>query len=188
MHHTVIRAALLIFLITLVPRAQIAFAQSDADSCTLAPVELPLFDATPAAEIPGALATPATTDDPARDATNEEVAEFVAAIEVILVCVNSGDQKLANAIFTERYLAARFADPDVLYQPDFERTLDQNIGIDREARRLIAEEIAQVKARDDGRLSGRVTFSSADMLWRDTLILSNVDGVWLIDEVILNSR
>lgn len=183
-----IRSALLIVLVALVHQPQMVLAQENVETCSLTPVELPLFDATPAAEVPGALATPATTDDPARNATEEEIAEFVAAFELLMVCANSGDQKLANAIFTERFLAARFADSSVLYQPDFERILDQNFGVEENADSLFAEEIAEVKVRDDGRMSARVTFSSADLLWRDTLILKYVGDVWLIDEVILDSR
>ena len=162
-------------------------AQSDA-VCVLTPVELPLFDATPASEIPGALGTPASPDDPAREATDEEVAAFTDAVDVFLTCINTGEARFANAIFTERYLAAKFADPNILYQPDFEQMIADNIAGLPDAEPLVVDEITDVQVRDDGRISARVTLSSAGTSWSDTLVLKQVDEHWLIDDVILETR
>ena len=165
----------------------VAAAQTDS-ACALAPVELPLFDATPPSEIPGAVATPPSPDDPTRDATDDEIAAFTEAIDVFLICINTGEAKYANAIFTERYLAAKFADPSILYQPDFERSIAENIGTGLNVAPLVVDEISDVKIRDEGCMSGRIVLSSAGTSWTDTLVLKQVGEYWLIDDVILISR
>ena len=164
-----------------------AIAQTESD-CVLSQVELPLFDATPASEIPGATGTPASPDDPARDATDDEIAEFSQSIDVLLVCINTGEAKYANAVFTERYIAAKFADPSILYQPDFEQMIAESVGTGLEVEPLVVDEISGVKIRDDARISGRVTLSSAGTSWSDTLVLKQAGEFWLIDDVILETR
>jgi hypothetical protein len=160
--------------------------QGDPAACELPPVELPLFDATPASEIEGADAPPASIDDPAREATDEEVSEFTAAVEVIVACINTGDNALANAVFTERYLASWFGESSVLYQPDFESKIDQPVlqGVSREP--LVIDNIGNVAVRDDGRMSGTVELSTGGSTWADTLVLAKTGDHWLIDDVILD--
>jgi hypothetical protein len=168
--------------------ARMVGAQGASAECVLSAVGLPLFDGTPAAEIPGAKGTPASPDDPGREATDAEIEEFAASIDVILGCINTGDAQYANAIFTERYLASKFADPNVLYQPDFERMIAENSGNAPDSVPLELDSIEDVVVREDGRVSGRVTFSSAGTSWRDTLVLKQVDEHWLIDDVIFETR
>jgi hypothetical protein len=179
-------AVLLAILAASVATATSAAAQDTA--CPLPPVTLPLFDATPAAEVPGANATPASPDDPARAATEEEITQFTAAVEVIVACINTGSGPLVNAVFTDRYLASRFADPTRLYQPDFERMIEQTAATALPAEPLVIDNIENVQVREDGRLSGRVVLSSGGQTWRDTLVLAQVGDYWLIDDVILESR
>jgi hypothetical protein len=154
----------------------------------LPPVTLPLFDATPAAEVPGANSTPASLEDPARAATEEEIATFTAAVGVIVACINTGSAPLVNAVFTEGYLAAKFADPNKLYQPDFERKIEQAAATALPGEPLVIDNIENVQFREEGRLSGRVVLSSGGQTWRDTLVLIQVGDYWLIDDVILESR
>lgn len=172
-----------LLLLSLVPGRLEAVAQ---DACPLDPVTLPLFDATPAAEIPGALATPAAPDDPGREATEEEITQFSDAINVLLSCINTGEGPLVFAIFTDRYLASGFADGDA-YQPDLERTIaEYGSGLPGEP--LVLENVDNVRVRDDGRMSGQVVLASGEESWRDTLVLAQVGDYWLIDDVIRESR
>jgi hypothetical protein len=188
MTRTLTATAVLGLILGVLVGASPAVAQDESAICPLPPVTLPLLDATPASEIPGANATPAAPDDPARAATDEEVAEFTAAVEVIVSCVNTGNASLVNAIFTERYLASQFADPTVLYQPDFERLIEQSTTPALPAEPLVIDNIDNVQVREDGRMSGRVVLSSGGQSWRDTLVMAQVGQHWLIDEVILESR
>jgi hypothetical protein len=162
-------------------------ATAQETACELEPVTLPLFDATPAAEVPGALATPAGPDDPGRVATSDEVATFEAAMNVLLPCMSSGDKALSFAVFTERYFAARLSDPAVVYQPDVERAIADSSG-SPDSPRLVLEAVADVMVRDDGRMSGKVTLGDGTMSWTDILVLAEVEGTWLIDDVIPMTR
>jgi hypothetical protein len=151
--------------------APVATAQEESD-CTLPPLTLPLFDATPAAIV---ATTPVIADGP--QTVDEE--EIRAAVELIVTCANSEDPKLINAIFTERFLAERFADPTTASQPVFEQSLDQEEGVIPTS--LVLDGIEDVTPLDDGRVSVVAVITSSTSTFRDTLILANVDGNWLID-------
>ena len=147
-----------------------------AEMCTLDPVTLPLFEATPAAVI---AATPlaSTTDAPVDDD------EIRVAIEILVVCMNSGDAAYRYAIFTDRYLATQFTDPAQTYQPQFEEQLAQGpIEPEGDLRML---DIREITPLDNGSVSVIVELSSRVSTFRDTLILVNVDGAWLIDDVVI---
>jgi len=146
--------------------------------CPLDPVTLPLFNATPAAII---AATPAValadTDidaPPDRSVIEPVIADIVA-------CINSGDPAFQYAIFTDRYLAAHLADRSSTYQPAFEQRLDG--GVDSDAAEFTIESIGDVTALDDSRVSVVVSLVADGFRYEDRLILANVDGRWLIDEV-----
>lgn len=184
-----LRAILAAFLIAIVSIvvSQKALTQEMIPGCPLEPVSLPLFNATPAAEIESAGATPASADDSGRTGSDEDIAEFESAIAVLLACINTENPALANAVFTERYLASWFADPTVHYQPAFERTIAEGSPGAQDRQPLELAGVEEVRVLDDGRLSGRVVLQSAGVTWRDTLVLRQVADIWLIDDVILES-
>lgn len=146
-----------------------------ANPCALVPVSLPLFDATPAAEIAEApLVT--TTDSPLDEN------EIRSAVEVLVECMNSGDAAYQYAIFTDRYLARLLVDPDLTYQPQFERQLALGPMEPGGGLRLI--DVREIALLDDGTVSVIVELASSVTTYQDTLILAQVDGVWLIDAVV----
>ncbi len=159
-----------------------------ASDCELNAVTLPLFDATPAAEIPGAVATPASLDAIGQSAPAEDVETFGTALDALVACVNTGEPEYAYAIFTERYLASLFSDPDCFYQPAFERMIAQGVLAIGDSAPLTVAGIDNVVVLADGRLSGRVVTASAGMSWTDILVLQQVGDDWLIDDVIRISR
>jgi hypothetical protein len=140
-------------------------------ACTLSPVTLPLFDATPASVI---AATPAAAQGAA------DAGAIEAALETIVTCINSPDPALRYAVFTDRYLAERLADGAV-YQPAFERQLDT--GASAADSRFALEAIEDVVTEDDGRVGVTVTLTTEGQAFTDRLVLAYVDGDWLIDEV-----
>jgi hypothetical protein len=179
--------ATMAMLMLALPHAVAAQSSSAAD-CELDPVTLPLFDATPAAEIPGAIATPASPDATGQPASPEDTEIYRTALDALVACTNTGEPEYAYAIFTERYLASLFVDPDRFYQPAFERMIaqgDLDIG---DSEPLTVENIDHVMVLADGRLSGRVVTTSAGISWTDILILQQVGDDWLIDDVIPVSR
>lgn len=146
-------------------------------TCELAPLELPLFGGTPVSAFATPSATPTSTQ-PLNEATATDL------IQQFVACVNTGDPTLVWAMFTPRWFAATFADPQTHYLPAFEQMLDQP-GT-RPAVPLELVEIVSVEQQDDGRYAVRATFRSGDQAWDDTLLLDNVNGQWLIDDVVHN--
>jgi len=142
--------------------------------CTLPPLTLPLFGGTPVAEV----ITAATPQGPSGTVSNEEI---TAALEHIVACVNTGDPVLVYAVFSPRWLAEQFADPQAHYLPAFERMLDTTTPVQGEPLALTSAEA--VEPLPDGRVRVRATFTSGVRTWHDTLVLVDSDGVWLIDEV-----
>jgi hypothetical protein len=151
-----------------------AVAQDGEATCTLDPVSLPLFDATPAAALAG---TPVDVPDDIQvdDATIED------AVIQIVACINTNDPAYQYAIFTDRYLAEQFADPTQTYQPAFE--LQISFGPSQEPGSMELEGISGIEQLESGQVSVVVELTNSVSVFRDTLILVPVDGVWLIDSI-----
>jgi hypothetical protein len=147
-------------------------AQGDS-MCTLPPLTLPLFGGTPVAEV--ATTTPQAVPGPA------SAEEITAAVEQIVACVNTGDPALVYAVFSPRWLAGQFADPEVHYLPAFERMLDTTAPMPAEP--LALTSVEKVEPLPDGRVRVEAVFTSGTRTWHDTLVLVDSNGSWLIDEV-----
>lgn len=147
-------------------------AQSNA-GCPLPPLELPLFDATPAAEI--VVATPGVAEPPSDE-------EIVEAAGIIVDCISTNDATYRYAVFTDRYLASQFTEAGGSYQPAFElelarRSLGQPVPFS-----LVAVE--EITPLDDGRVGVRLVLASPTAEFADRLILAKQGEFWLIDEVV----
>lgn len=168
------RALLLSLLLTFALAAPSVVAQP---TCELTPLTLPLFGGTPIAE----LATPAAS--PVSAALSEAEAEDV--LELYVACTNTGDPTLVWAMFTPRWFSSEFADSEEHYLPAFEYEIaneDYEV-IDP----LVLESVVEIEEMPDGRVAVTATFASGNSTWTDQLILANIDGQWLIDEVVLVS-
>lgn len=144
-------------------------------NCELTPLTLPLFDATPLAM----LATPAAT--PTGIILSE--GEVVDVLEQYVACTNTGDPTLVWAMFTPRWFSSEFADPEVHYLPAFEYQIANGQEIVVDPLELVS--IDEIVLQEDGRVAVTATFASADLVWTDQLILVQIDGTWLIDDVVL---
>ncbi len=147
----------------------------DAVTCELEPLELPLFGGTPVA----VFATPSPDASPMAVELSEAEAEDV--LQQYVACTNTGDPTLVWAMFTPRWFSQTFADPEEHYLPAFEQMLDsegQPTGLPLE---LV--EIMSIEPRG-GSVDVTATFRSGDQEWTDTLTLVQVDGQWLIDDVL----
>lgn len=151
---------------------------SASPACELEAVTLPLFDATPAAII---AATPASGAAGGNAAAAPDVTTIEPAIEAIATCISSSDPALRYAVFTDRYLADQLSDTARTYQPAFEQQLDS--GTSPDIPQFAIESIEQLIPLDDGRVSVVVTLAADGMRYRDRLVLADVDGRWLIDDV-----
>lgn len=141
--------------------------------CTLTPLSLPLFDATPVAQ----LATPTGTPS----ATTLSAEEAAGVLEEYAACINTGDPTLAWAIFSPRWFGTTFADPTEHYLPAFEQELAAGVVPVTDPLSLLS--VDAIAETGDGRVAVTATFVGADQQWTDTLVLVNYDGQWLIDEV-----
>ncbi len=146
-------------------------------TCELTPLTLPLFDGTPVSE----LATPAAT--PVSVSLDEEEAREV--LEMYVACTNTGDPTLVWAMFTPRWFSAEFADSEEHYLPAFEYEIAT--GNNEVVNPLVLESIDEIEPQEDGRIAVTATFSSGSSSWTDQLIIANIDGQWLIDDVVLVS-
>ena len=146
-------------------------------TCELTPLTLPLFDGTPIAE----LATPQAS--PVAAALTEEEAQDV--LEMYVACTNTGDPTLVWAMFTPRWFSSTFADSEEHYLPAFEYDIAN--GEQQVVNPLQLDSIDELEQLEDARWGVTATFSSGDMVWTDQLILANIDGQWLIDDVVLIS-
>lgn len=144
-------------------------------SCTLDPITLPMFDATP----PAVVASTPQSAAAVADVTNDDAR---AAVELIVACANETDPALAWAIFTDRYLAEQFIDPTVTNLPAFEQFIDQ--GETRTPGSLVVDAVGPVTTLEDGRISLEVTVTSGSASYTNTLVLALVDDTWLIDDVL----
>lgn len=163
------------FLIGLVSLLLLPFATSAQSECVLTPLTLPLFDATPVAVLSTPVATPMTTS-----MTVEEASDV---LETYVACTNTGDPTLVWAMFTPRWFSSEFADPETHYLPAFEYEIaNQTYEVTNP---LVLISVDEVEPTGNGRVRVKATFSSGQQTWTDQLILVNLDGTWLIDDVIL---
>ena len=149
-------------------------AQGPESDCDLPPLTLPLFGATPAAEV-AASPVSSTNTAPVDDG------EIRTAVETIISCANSGDAAFRYSIFTERYLAEQLADSTAVYQPAFEQEL--SLGDTNGEGQLILVDVRDISALDDGRVRATIETRNGSSTYTDTMVLANVNGAWLIDEI-----
>lgn len=152
------------------------FAQGSDVGCELTPLELPLFGGTPVATFatPSSVAALVFADE-------VDVAQVQAALEQYVACTNTGDPAIAWAVFTPRWYAQNFVDPEEHYLPAFESMLDGEMNPPANPLELVG--IHQITSLEDTRVEVVATFGSAGQTWTDALTLAQVDGVWLIDDV-----
>ncbi|CAN5337283.1 hypothetical protein BH24CHL2_BH24CHL2_6540 [soil metagenome] len=165
-------------LVAVVFSASVAMrATAQEAACTLDPIALPLFDATPAAAI---AATPhASTDVPELDEQGAAV-----AVSMLLACAGEEPQALRYAIYTDGYLARLFIGDTPADQPAFERMIATGANIDAVAPTL--EGIAGLEAREDGRVAVTIEATTVDGPIEDRLVLAwdARQEAWLIDEIV----
>lgn len=156
--------------------------RAQTGSCSLPPLTLPLFAATPAA----ALATPAAPISglAGRPFTDDEQAEAEAAVRAIVTCINTRVPKDEWAVFTPRYIATLFTGPRPAYQPAFEQMIAEGgSGVIPNAPLFLLKSVTNGTVLEDGRIVVTIALAGHDVTYHDTLVLVKIDDHWLIDEV-----
>lgn len=150
---------------------------AQSTGCTLDPVPLPLFGATPAVEV----ATPEPVLAVVPELDHDGAVE---AVESLLACAGEDSQDLRYAIFTDRYLANLFIGEHPADQPAFERMIAVGAVTEPSTPELIG--VSDVETLDDGRVAATVDAKTAEGAIHDRLILAwdPEQEAWLIDDVI----
>lgn len=161
------------------PTAQ-ATQSDDTVSCSLTPITLPLFAATPPADLTTPVAaTPAS--DAVRQPTAEEASDIQSGVATLVACINTGNPRLVYAIFSEHYLATQYADTALAYLPAFEQQLDgPTVPVEPP---FVLVGVTRIQVLADDRAQVTVTISQMQESWTSTLTLVRINGAWLIDGV-----
>ena len=162
----------LVVTLTMLPTPSHAQAP-ETSTCSLEPVSLPLFNATPAATI---AATPAQIATPAADLSTVN-----QGVAVIFACLNLGQPEYAWAVFTDHYIASWLVETNS-YQPAFEQALNGTVQTQPDTFELV--EISSPELQPDGRVKVKVTYTADGQSRTDTLLLTQENGVWLVDGVV----
>ncbi len=152
--------------------------------CALTPLTLPLFGATPPADIvlgtASPIASPAAID--LRPATRDEVVGIQAVMEMIRNCLNTGNPLEVYAVFSTRYLATEYSDPTQANLPAFEQELaGPTVPVDPP---FTFDPVDVIGVQADGRVQVVLTVHQNEKSWTNTLLLVHERGAWLIDEVV----
>lgn len=153
---------------------------SSALSCPLEPLTLPLFAATPAAEV--GTPVPADVQDATEQPSAEVREEIAESVDVIIACANTGEPRFAYAVFSDGYLAALFTGDDAAYQPAFERYLTRPAT--PPALPLELQDLRSVRLLPDGRAVVQLVIDGGGPTLTDTLVLVKEGDGWLVDEVL----
>lgn len=176
-------AAVIIYLFPATPTS--AADPIDPSGCTVAPrTRAELIDLVGSAE--AGPATPATPAQSAADPMGSDTLRSIeATIEMSLACTNANQPLAALALFTDRYVAARFGADGGSELGHLLAASTRTPPPAAPADRLTLVSISDVSVLADGRIAVTVTTSNQDATFTDRLALVPMEyGDWLIDEVV----
>jgi hypothetical protein len=152
-------------------------ATPEASACTIAPITIEHLQNL-AAMGASPVASPAldTTPSPA------DIDGITQTIEESVACTNANQPLRALALFSDRYLAARFSGAGADDLGHLTAAVTRSPAPAQPADRLAIVSISAPKTLVDGRVSVIVKTSNSDQEYADVLVFVNVDGRWLIDE------
>ncbi len=156
-----------------------------AQTCVVAPLE---------ASYLLTLATEEVTPAEPHEATSEPVPDedldaITTTIEQSIACTNANRPMASLSLFTDRFLTEKFSSDqgsDELGHMIAASSRDAAPASPEDQLMLIV--ITNPKQYQDGRIGVQVTTENADFQFQDILIFQNVDGDWLIDEVLLGDE
>jgi hypothetical protein len=146
--------------------------------CTVAPITIQYLQDLVARGVAN-VATPASAATP----TPVDMKAISQTIEQSVACSNANQPLRALALFTDRYLAARFSGAGVDDLGHLAAAVTRSPAPAVPADRLAIVSIGAPKTLADGRASVLVKTANADQEFADVLVFANIDGRWLIDEI-----
>ena len=122
--------------------------------------------------------------EPSDDAVMQAVSEVV---RLSVACANANMPLRSLSLFSERYLQQRFGADSQDDIGHLIASISRTPGPVEDRDLLSLDSISEGTLLADGRLSVVVTTSNARVVFVDTILLFEVEGTWLIDEVILGT-
>lgn len=173
-----------LLLTPLVGRAQSEFgAAIMPDRCQVEPLtDAELVDIVDAAASP---ATPVSALDGESEPLPEDLRQpIIDTIVESVACTNANDPMRAFALFTDRYLQTRFTGEGADDLGHLLVAITRESAPAAEIDRLALISIDEFQVWPDGAVSVTVVTGNVDATYTDTLVLVEVDEVWLIDQAI----
>ncbi len=180
--------SLILVIVSLVGMPEIVRAAGEvvsASECTSPEITqselVAIVSTTPPSPLPE---TEATADGTQVD--DEAVTQAVTnVIRLSVACANANAPFRSLSLFSDNYIQRRFGPEPQDDIGHLIASMSRTPGPVEEKDLLSLDSIDDATFLTDGRVSVRVTTSNADAVFVDAVILINVDGDWLIDEVVL---
>ena len=137
-------------------------------------------------------ATPEGFEMPAGEPADEATtAEIVTAIRVLTACHNAGDYLAGFSGLTDEFIVVQVG--NALFDEDFVAAMEASPVALAEEQQTVILDIEEVIVLEDGRVAALFHYHSPtpqaegiDGVETDLFIFENVDGAWLLDEVVEN--
>ena len=172
----------------LLPGEQVGAIQ---DTATPTGIECPVQPLASAnlKEIVAAGSDPAPALDPTGD--HPPATALLAIFDVLsnsLACTNANQPLSALALFTDRYLAERFAGPDGADElGHLLAAATRTPGPAEPEDRLVLIAVSDLVMYANGRIGAEVTVANVDDTFTDLIVFVETDDGWRIDQVVLGA-
>ena len=145
--------------------------------CTIAAIGIGELEALVTAGTPAAASTAAVTS-----LSNDDFTSIEGTIEQSVACVNANQPLQALALFTNRYLVARFSGDGADDLGHLAAAATRSPAPAAPADRLAIDSIGEPALLPDGRVSVVVMTSNSRASFTDVIILEKRGDEWAIDE------
>ena len=172
----------------LVPGEQVGAIQ---DTATPTGIECPIEPLAPTdlKEVVAAGFEPAPALDPTGD--HPPATALLAIFDILsdsLACTNANQPMSALALFSDRYLAERFAGPDGNDElGHLLAAATRTPGPAAPDDRLVLVSVSDLVLYSDGRIGAEVTTANVEDAFTDLIVLVETDDGWRIDQVVLGA-
>jgi hypothetical protein len=179
---------LVVFALILLPGEQVGAIQNTA---TPTGIECPVQPLLPAElkEIVAAGFEPVSALDPTAD--HPPATALLAIFDVLsdsLACTNANQPMSALALFSDRYLAERFAGPDGNDElGHLLAAATRTPGPAAPDDRLVLVAVSDLILYADGRIGAEVTTANVEDAFTDLIVFVETDDGWRIDQVVLGA-
>lgn len=176
-HHRLAASAIALLFGLTAARSGAAPATPLPSACTVAPIAIGDLQ-----NLVSAGASPVATPAAETALTPGAIAAITQTIEESVACTNANQPLRALALFTDRYLVARFSGAGADDLGHLAAAVTRDPAPADPADRLAIVSIGDPELLDDGRVAVIVATANAEQEFVDRLIFAKTGDAWLIDE------